>query len=238
MTGIFIGAFAGSLIELVEIFAVALIVGRIAGWHNALLGAGSAMLLTALVSLFVGTGLTRIPVTVVEITAGLTMLLFGQHWLRGIVRYYAGRLPKHQDDDENMAVRLVQGGGRGRVWSAVAIATAFKSSLLESFEIALVVVALAAPSGAWLESLAGALAALLLLTALALLLRRSLNRVPVKPMKFVAAMMLMGFGTYWLGEGLGLEWWGEGWALLYFTGLWGVGMALTALLWRKPVATA
>jgi uncharacterized membrane protein len=63
MTGIFIGAFAGSLIELVEIFAVALIVGRIAGWHNALLGAGSAMLLTALVSLFVGTGLTRIPVT-------------------------------------------------------------------------------------------------------------------------------------------------------------------------------
>jgi uncharacterized membrane protein len=235
MTGIFIGAFAGSLIELVEIFAVALIVGRIAGWHNALLGAGSAVLLTVFVSLLVGTGLTRIPVTVVEITAGLTMLLFGQYWLRGIVRYYARRLPKHEDDDERMAARLVQGGSRGRVWSAVAIATAFKSSLLESFEIALVVVALAAPGGAWLESLAGALVALLLLTTLALLLRRSLNRVPVKPMKFVAAMMLMGFGTYWLGEGLGLEWWGGSWAMLYLTGLWGVGMAITALLRRKRV---
>jgi uncharacterized membrane protein len=235
MTGIFIGAFAGSLIELVEIFAVALIVGRIAGWHNALLGAGGAVLLTVVVSLFVGTGLTRIPVTYIEITAGLVMLVFGQHWLRSIVRYYAGRLSKHHDEDERMAAQLALGGG-GRVWSAVAIATAFKSSLLESFEIALVVVALAAPQGRWLESLAGALAATLLLATLALLLRRSLKRVPVKPMKFVAAMMLMGFGTYWLGEGLGLEWWGESWALLYLTGLWGVGMALTALLWRRRVA--
>jgi uncharacterized membrane protein len=38
--GVGIGAFAGSWIELVEILAVVLVVGRVAGWRNAWPGTG------------------------------------------------------------------------------------------------------------------------------------------------------------------------------------------------------
>ncbi len=44
--GVFLGAFTGSLIELVEILAVVMIVGRVAGWPNALVGSSSAISLT------------------------------------------------------------------------------------------------------------------------------------------------------------------------------------------------
>ena len=52
--GIFVGAFAGSMIELVEILAVVLVVGRVAGWRNALVGAGAAIGLVALAALLAG----------------------------------------------------------------------------------------------------------------------------------------------------------------------------------------
>jgi uncharacterized membrane protein len=234
-SGVFVGAFAGSLIELVEILAVALVVGRVAGWRNAWLGTGAAAALVIVGALIAGTGLTRIPETALEILAGLILLGFGQWWVRGVVRYYAGRLPPHEDEDLRLERELAASGGRGR-WNWVAVATAFKSSLLESFEIALVVVTLGAANAAWSEAIGGALVATVALLAVAFLLRAPLSRVPVKPMKFVAAMLLMGFGTYWLGEGLGMAWPTGGWAIVWLTALWGLGMALAARLLRRPAA--
>ncbi|NJM08916.1 COG4280 domain-containing protein, partial [Candidatus Gracilibacteria bacterium] len=235
-TGVFIGAFTGSLIELVEILAVALVVGRVAGWRNAWLGTGSAAALVIVGALIVGTGLTRIPERWLEIVAGLILLGFGQWWVRGVVKYYAGRLAPHEDEDLRLAAQLQQTGRRVG-WNWVAVTTAFKSSLLESFEIALVVVTLGAANAAWGEAIGGALVATIGLVAVAFLLRAPLSRVPVKPMKFVAAMLLMGFGSYWLGAGLGLAWPTGAWAILWLTALWGVGMALAARWLRRPPTT-
>lgn len=75
--GVFLGAFAGSLIELVEILAVVLVVGRVSGWRNALFGAGSAMSLVVLAPLVVGEALTLIPVHLLEFVAGALLLAFG-----------------------------------------------------------------------------------------------------------------------------------------------------------------
>ncbi len=71
------------------------------------------------------------------------------------------------------------------------------------------------------------------LVLFAVLLRASLARVPVKAMKFFASMLLMGFGTYWLGEGLGYEWPTGGWSVLWLPLLWGVGMAVAAVILRS-----
>jgi uncharacterized membrane protein len=232
-TGVAIGAFAGSLIELVEILAVALVVGRVAGWRNAFIGTGSAAALVLVIALVVGAGLAQIPVHWLELLAGVTMLAFGQWWVRGVVAYYAGRLPPHKDEDVLIQQQLVQSGGVG-VWNAVAIATAFKSSLLESFEIALVVVTLGAANNAWPEAIGGATVATVGLLAVAFLLRAPLNQVPVKPMKFIAAMLLMGFGTYWLGQGFDLAWPGGSWAIVWLAALWAVGMLLAIRLLRRP----
>jgi uncharacterized membrane protein len=51
---IFLATFTGSLIELVEILGVAIVVGRVAGWRNALVGAGAGIGLTVVASLILG----------------------------------------------------------------------------------------------------------------------------------------------------------------------------------------
>ena len=87
---VFLGAFVGALIELVEVLAVVLVVGRVAGWRNAIAGAGSAVGLVAVAALVVGNGLALIPARPLELIAGLILLGFGQAWARSVTRYYGG----------------------------------------------------------------------------------------------------------------------------------------------------
>ncbi len=229
---IFLGAFVGSLIELVEVLAVVLVVGRVAGWRNALAGAGSAVGLVAVAALVVGSGLALIPARPLELLAGVILLGFGQAWARSVTKYYGGVLEAPDGDDERLREQLARDGGRGG-WDTVALATAFKSSLVESFEIAIVVIGLGTAGGKWFEAIGGALLASVVLIFTAFWLRASLERVPVKPAKFIAATLLMGFGTYWLGEGLGFEWPGGIASLIWLPLLWGLFMAGGAVFLRS-----
>ena len=138
---IFLGAFVGSLMELVEVLAVVLVVGRVAGWRNALVGAGSAVALVAVAALVVGRSLALIPARPLELIAGAILLGFGQAWARSVTKYYGGTLKASADDDARLRERLSRGGGRSR-WDTVALVTSFKSSVLETFEIAIVVIGL------------------------------------------------------------------------------------------------
>lgn len=229
---IFLGAFVGSLIELVEVLAVVLVVGRVAGWRNALAGAGSAVGLVAVAALVVGSGLALIPARPLELLAGVVLLGFGQAWARSVTKYYGGVLEASDGDDERLRGQLARYGGRGG-WDTVALATAFKSSLVESFEIAIVVIGLGTAGGKWFEAIGGALLATVVLIFSAFWLRASLERVPVKPAKFIAATLLMGFGTYWLGEGLGFGWPGGIASLIWLPLLWGLFMAGGAVFLRS-----
>jgi len=229
---VFLGAFVGSLIELVEVLAVVLVVGRVAGWRNALVGAGSAVGLVAVAALVVGRGLALVPARPLELLAGVILLGFGQAWARSATRHYGGALEVPADDDERLQEQLGHGDGRGG-WDAVAVAAAFKSSLLESFEIAIVVIGLGTAEGRWFEAIGGALVATAALVCFAFWLRASLDMVPVKPAKFIAATLLMGFGTYWVGEGLGFGWPGGMLSLLWLPLLWGLIMAGGAVFLRS-----
>ena len=100
-------------------------------------------------------------------------------------------------------------------------------------EIAIIVVGFGVAGGDWFESISGALLATIGLIIFAALLRAPLARVPVKATKFVASMLLMGFGTYWLGEGLGYEWPTGDWSLLWLPLLWGLLMAGGAAFLRS-----
>lgn len=233
--GVFLGTFAGSLIELVEILAVVLVVGGVAGWRNALVGAGSAVGLVVIAALVVGKGLTLIPVRPLEVVAGLILLAFGAWWARSVVKYYGGVLDATDDEDERLRERLARESGRAG-WNLVALAVAFKSSLLESVEIAIVVVGFGVAGGEWSEAIGGALLATAGLVLFALLLRAPLGRVPVKPAKFAAAMLLLGFGTYWLGEGLGYQWPAGGLSVVWLPLAWGLLMAASAAVLRRSSA--
>lgn len=234
--GIFLASFTGSLIELVEILGVVLVVGRVAGWRNALVGAGSGIGLTLVASLILGKSLMLVPVDILKIVAGVFLLAFGQAWTRSVVKYYGG-IPKQGDDEEEEIREELARGGIQSGWNSVAVVTAFKSSLLESVEIAIAIVTLGATGGKWFEAIGGALAASIGLVCFAFLLRAPLNRVPVKVMKFVAAMLLMGFGTYWLGEGLNVHWPTGSLAIVWLPLIWGAFMAAAATLLRWRVGS-
>ncbi len=229
---IVLGSFAGSLIEFVEILGVAIVVGRVAGWHNALVGSGSGVLGVVLASLLLGKSLMLIPLQILKVVAGGFLLAFGQRWTRSIVKYYGGILKRKDDEDEQIRQALEQ-NGTATTWNGFAIVTTFKSAVLETFEVAIAVVTLGAAASKWPEAIAGATAAGVGLLLFAFLLRGPLNRIPVKPMKFAAAMLLMGFGTYWLGDGLKIHWpFGE-WAILALPLLWGSGMAGAAIVLKS-----
>jgi uncharacterized membrane protein len=228
---IFLASFTGSLIELVEILGVVIVVGRVAGWRNALVGSGSGIGLTVVASLVLGKSLTLIPVNILKIIAGAFLLAFGQAWTRSVVNYYGGVRKQADDEEEELREELARGGIKSG-WNWFAVVAAFKSSLLESVEIAIAIVTLGATGGKWFEAIGGAAAAMVGLVFFAFLLRGPLNRVPVKIMKFVAAMLLMGFGTYWLGEGLKV-WWPTGsWTIIWLPLFWGSLMVSAAILLR------
>jgi len=227
---IFLGSFAGALIEFVEILGVVIVVGKVAGWHNALLGAAGGIGLTAIASLVLGKSLTLIPLDLLKIAAGGFLIAFGQKWTRSVVRYYGGILKPKDDEDEQLKQQLQEEVSSG--WNYLAIVTTFKSALLESLEVAIAIVALGVTAGKWLDAIAGAGSAGVGLLGFAFLLRHPINQIPVKLMKFFAAMLLMGFGIYWLGEGLDFHWYTGSLAMLWLPLVWGMLMAIAALILR------
>ena len=56
--------------------------------------------------------------------------------------------------------------------------------------------------------------------------------MPVKPAKFIAASLLMGFGTYWVGEGVAFGWPGGMLSLIWLT-LLGLLMAGGSMFLRS-----
>lgn len=120
---------------MIEILAVVLVVGRVAGRRNALAGAGSAI---ALVALLAGGSLTLPPLRPLEVVAGAALLAFGGWWARSVTKYYAGLTPPEEGEEERLARQLAAGGGG---WSFEAMLVAFKSSLIESFEVAIIAMA-------------------------------------------------------------------------------------------------
>ena len=84
-----------------------------------------------------------------------------------------------------------------------------------------------------MEAISGAVVASAALIVVAFWLRASLERVPVKAAKFIAATLLMGFGTYWVGEGIGFEWPGGILSLVWLPLFWGLFMAGAATLLRS-----
>jgi len=116
---VFLGAFVGSMIELVEVLAVVLVVGGVAGWRNAIVGAGSAVGLVAVAAVLVGKGLALIPARPLELVAGLILLGFGQAWARFATLYYGGVLEAPAEGDDGLRQRLARDGARGG-WDPVA----------------------------------------------------------------------------------------------------------------------
>ena len=211
-----LAAFLASLVEFVEALTIVLAVGTMRGWRGALAGSGGALLVLLAIIAVLGPALTQIPLGLVQLAVGTLLLLFGMRWLRKAILRSSGVIPMHDEAaafaKEAEALRSLGRVARG--WDKVALAAAFKITMLEGIEVVFIVIAVGAggtdlliPAGA------GALAALAMVVALGVILHRPLKNVPENAMKFVVGVLLSAFGTFWVGEGIGLDWVGGDWSI-------------------------
>jgi Ca2+/H+ antiporter, TMEM165/GDT1 family len=135
-------------------------------------------------------------------------------WLRKAVLRSAGVIPLHDEAaayaKETASLRQARRARHG--WDTVAIATAFKITMLEGLEVVFIVIA--GGVGLLIPASAGAVAALIVVVTLGVVIHKPLSTIPENTLKFVVGVLLTAFGTFWFGEGLGLEWPGEDWSIL------------------------
>jgi uncharacterized membrane protein len=208
-------AFLAALVEFIEALTVVLAVGAMRGWRGALAGGAGGLAVLLVLTASLGPALARIPLDLVQLAIGALLLLFGLRWLRKAILRAAGVIALHDE----AAVYRRQTAELGRLGAAVAaldpvaLATAFKIVMLEGIEVVFIVIAIGAGRGLLLPAAAGAMLALLAVIGLGILLHRPVASVPENTLKFAVGVLLVAFGTFWLGEGIGVAWPGADWSL-------------------------
>jgi Ca2+/H+ antiporter, TMEM165/GDT1 family len=228
---IFLSAFLGAGVEFLEIVAIAYALGRSGFVREALWGSVAGIALVTAAALLLGTRLTAIPLRWVQLTAGLVLLYFGWGWTKkSVLRWSSGkRAGWIQNPLRDPELELTADRAKFSFGNFVVM---LKSAALETFEVAIIVITIALSSRAWVETLAGAGLALVATVAVIWILHGVLLRVPDVFLKLGAGLLLLAFGTFWLGEAAGLEWPGEdlsvlGLLLIYFV------LSLGAVRWLR-----
>jgi uncharacterized membrane protein len=212
-----VAAFLASLVEFVEALTVVLAVGTVRGWRGALAGSGGALGVLLLLVIVLGPALARIPLHHFQLAVGALLLLFGMRWLRKAVLRSAGVIPLHDEEaafaKETASLRQARRIDRG--WDGIAIAAAFKITMLEGVEVVFIVIAVGAGGvGLLIPASVGAVAALTVVVILGVLTHKPLSMIPENTLKFAVGVLLTAFGTFWVGEGIGLQWPGQDWSIL------------------------
>ena len=200
-------SFLACAVEMVEALTIVLAVGVARAWRPAVGAAVWALaLLIAIVFVARPVLLWLEPLPAFKMVVGIVALYYGTGWLRKAILRAAGRKELHDEKAlyHKRVAALEAAGDRA------AFTTAFNGVFLEGVEAVVIVLALSAGNAAALPWAAGGgIAALALVVALGLVLRRPLEHVPENAMKFLVGTMLTTFGTFWLGEGAGVHWWGD-----------------------------
>ncbi|MEO8809287.1 MAG: hypothetical protein ABI386_03475 [Rhodanobacter sp.] len=234
-----LASFLASLVECVEALTVVLAVGATRGWRSALTGSAAGLLVLLLIVAVLGSALTRVPLRDIQLAVGVLLLLFGMRWLRKSILRVAGVLALH--DEAAIYARQMQalrGVSAAPGWDKLALATAFKITMLEGVEVVFIVIAIGAGgAGLLLPASVGAVAALLVVAAVGAVVHRPLARVPENTLKFVVGVLLCAFGTFWTGEGMGYAWPAGDLALLGLMAGWLLAALLGVRLCRRqPLA--
>jgi uncharacterized membrane protein len=203
----------------------------------------AALILLAILVAALGPAVSALPLRPLRLVVGALLLIFGLQWLRKAILRASGHKAVH-DEDEIYRTRVGAAAaaprrGLGSVPDWYGFTLSFKGVLLEGLEV--VFIALTFGSNAHDIPLAAvaAVAAVIVVAAAGVAVKAPLSRVPENTLKFIVAIMLTSFGTFWGAEGAGAHWPGSDAALLALVPAIAVfALALVALMRRSAAAPA
>ena len=200
-SSVFVVAFLGAAVEVIEMVIILVGVGSIRGWRSTWLGAGAGLAVLAVLVLAFGTALRAVPIGVLRVAIGFLLLVFGLQWLRkGIRRVSRNGL-------RGMGERGAPADGvpaSGVDWTAFVLS--FKAVLLEGLEVAFIVVSVGLAAQALGSAALGAAAAFVVIAGAGLAARGVVQRIPRSALQLVVGTLLSSFGTFWAVQGLGIAW--------------------------------
>lgn len=225
---------------MVEALTIVLAVGHTRGWRSALEGTGVALVaLAALVGIF-GPALVHVPLSVLRLMVGGVLLIFGMQWLRKAVLRSSGLKAKHDEDaiyHETVAELEALSTSPNR--DRVAFVMAFKGVFLEGLEVVITVLTLGTSAHHLGLAVVAAAVAVVLVGAAGAIVAGQLSSVPENAMKMGVGVLLVSYGTFWVGEGLKVKWPGNDAMLVLFVALYALLTWLLVVVVRRespPVA--
>ena len=221
---VLVGAvFLACAVEMVEALTIVFAVGHTRGWRSALEGVAAALVaLTALVAAF-GPALVHVPLTWLRLIVGGVLLIFGMQWLRKAILRSSGLKAKHDEDAiYQETVAELENSAPGVNRDRIAFVMAFKGVFLEGLEVVITVLTLGTSAHRLGLAAAAAAVALVLVAIIGAVVAKQLSSVPENAMKMSVGVLLVTYGTFWVGEGLKVRWPGNDTFLLAFVGIYAV----------------
>ncbi len=234
-----LAVFGACSVEAVEAFTIVLASGATRGWRSAMEGTAAAIVALAVIVGAVGVPLVHyVPIDTLRALVGALLLVLGLSWLRKAILRASGHKAKHDEDAiyEQTAAALRADGKRRAQRDGVGFVVAFKGVFLEGMEVVLIVISLGASQHKLGDAALAAAAAVLVVSAVGLVVSRQLSQVPENTIKTVVGVMLTSFGLFWLGEGAGVRWPGGDLAIPLLIGVFAAvsGLAVAVLKTQAP----
>jgi Ca2+/H+ antiporter, TMEM165/GDT1 family len=245
-----IATFAAAVVEMVEALTIVLAMGMTRSWRSTLWGVAAALVaLTAFTGVAGYALATWLPRAALQLVIGGLLLVFGLQWLRKAILRSAGRKSMHDEAaifaEQEAEARSASSQVRlGLDWFSFVVS--FKGVFLEGVEVVFIVLTFGLNAGDVPVAIAGAVAAVVVVLALAVVIRRPLTQVPENTLKYGVGLLLTTFGTFWAVEGLGifshsgdsLSWVGGDLVILALLGGWFVLSRVLVATLRVPTAAS
>ncbi len=200
---LFLPAFLASVVECVEALTIVLAIGTSINWKSSLSGVAAGLTVLAVLIAVLGSTILYVPIDILRMVIGVLLVLFGLQWLEKAILRYTGLKAKHDEGRiyEKRKHELDEVKEDRSKFSKFGFLTSFKGVVLEGLEIAVIVITFGSTgdvdrSRGIITAGLGAALALLLVTALGIVVRKPLANVPENTFKFFVGIMLVTFGAF------------------------------------------
>jgi uncharacterized membrane protein len=210
LVALFLTVAVASAVEMVEAATIVLALGASRGWRSAIIASVAALITLSLIVVIGGPSILLVPIELLRLLVGVLLLVFGLQWLRKAILRASGFKALHDEEKIFQAeVDSAKTAEKVKIFSGLdkySFTLAFKTVLLEGFEVVFIVLTFGALKSALVTATLAAFVSLVVVATAAFAIRKPLTKVPENTMKFIVGAMATTFGIFWTTEGLRIEW--------------------------------